>query len=99
MIGVDVVDVVLILRTRKAVEQFSSPRLSLGGELSITAGPVGNGVMLETGIELQPVWSYVKSKVSSSCFILTIFESKKLLTFNFCCFRDYGEELVSLEIY
>ena len=25
-------------------------------------GPVGNGWMLEAGVELHPVWSYVKSK-------------------------------------
>lgn len=62
MIGVDVVDVCLILRTRSAVESFLHPRVSLGGEISISAGPVGNGFMLESSIDTTPIWSYVKSK-------------------------------------
>ncbi|KAK4702814.1 SH3 domain-containing YSC84-like protein 1, partial [Phenoliferia sp. Uapishka_3] len=62
MAGADIYDVVLLLRTSKAVQSFTKPRVTLGGEISIAAGPVGNGVMLETGVELSPVWSYVKSK-------------------------------------
>jgi len=60
--GVDVYDVVLILRTPGALNSFTSPRVTIGGEASVTAGPVGNGVMLEAGKELSPVWSYTKSK-------------------------------------
>ncbi|KAH8930002.1 DUF500-domain-containing protein [Atractiella rhizophila] len=60
--GVDVYDVVLILRTKKALETFIKPRVTIGGEVSVSAGPVGQGAMLESGIERSPVWSYVKSK-------------------------------------
>lgn len=62
MAGADVYDVVLILRTKESVQSFCKPRITLGGEVSISAGPVGNGVMLESGLEGHPVWSYVKSK-------------------------------------
>lgn len=34
-----VYDVVLILRTSKAVNSFTHPRISLGGEMTISAGP------------------------------------------------------------
>ncbi|KZO98361.1 hypothetical protein CALVIDRAFT_41244 [Calocera viscosa TUFC12733] len=57
-----VYDVVLILRTSAALKSFTSPRVTVGGEMAVSAGPVGNGVMLEAGKELSPVWSYTKSK-------------------------------------
>ncbi|PWN52107.1 DUF500-domain-containing protein [Violaceomyces palustris] len=62
LIGLDIYDVVLVLRTQKAVDAFKHPKFSLGGELSVTAGPVGNGAMIDSGIEAAPCWSYVKSK-------------------------------------
>ncbi|GAA5972361.1 hypothetical protein JCM11641_002424 [Rhodosporidiobolus odoratus] len=60
--GVDVYDVVLILRNEKSVQSFKHPRISLGGEVSIAAGPVGNGFAIETSHHVAPVWSYTKSK-------------------------------------
>ncbi|GAA94392.1 uncharacterized protein L969DRAFT_199583 [Mixia osmundae IAM 14324] len=60
--GVDVYDVVLILRTEAAVRSFANPRVTLGAELSVAAGPIGNGVSLEAGVEASPVWSYSKSR-------------------------------------
>lgn len=62
--GADVYDIVLILRTQAAVQSFTHPRFSLGGEINVTAGPVGAGAMLETSIDAKPspVWSYSKSK-------------------------------------
>ena len=60
--GADVYDVVLILRNRKAVRAFANPKVSLGAELSVAAGPLGGGAMVDTGIEAAPVLSYVKSK-------------------------------------
>ncbi|SNX84055.1 related to YSC84 - protein involved in the organization of the actin cytoskeleton [Melanopsichium pennsylvanicum] len=62
LIGLDIYDVVLVLRNQKAVEAFKHPKLSLGGELSVACGPVGNGAMLDSGVEAAPCWSYVKSK-------------------------------------
>ena len=43
LIGVDIYDVVLIIRTQKAMESFYGHKVSLGAELSVTAGPVGAG--------------------------------------------------------
>ncbi|KAL4398963.1 regulation of ruffle assembly protein [Malassezia pachydermatis] len=62
MIGMDIYDVVLILRDDRAVNAFKYPKISVGGELTVSAGPVGNGAMLDTGIEASPCFSYVKSK-------------------------------------
>ncbi len=62
LIGLDIYDVVLVLRNQKAVDAFKHPKFSLGGELSVAFGPVGNGAMVESGVEAAPCWSYVKSK-------------------------------------
>ena len=62
VIGVDVYDVVLVLRTQEAVDAFKRPKVSVGGELSLAAGPVGNGAIVDSGIEASPCLSYVKSK-------------------------------------
>lgn len=62
VIGADIYDVVLILRNERAVNAFKYPKISVGGELSVAAGPVGNGAMLDSGIEAAPCLSYVKSK-------------------------------------
>lgn len=52
----------LILRNRRAVKAFTNPKVSLGAELSVAAGPLGAGAVVDTGIEASPVLSYVKSK-------------------------------------
>lgn len=62
MVGVDVYDVVLVLRTQEAVNAFKYPKISIGGELSVAAGPVGNGAIVDSGLEASPCLSYVKSK-------------------------------------
>lgn len=62
LVGLDIYDVVLVLRNQKAVDAFKRPKVSLGGELTVAFGPVGNGAMVESGLEAAPCWSYVKSK-------------------------------------
>lgn len=62
LIGLDIYDVVLVLRNRKAVDAFKHPKISLGGELSVACGPVGNGAQLDTSVNSAPCWSYTKSK-------------------------------------
>lgn len=62
LIGLDIYDVVLILRKPAALKAFEHPKLSIGGELSVAAGPVGNGAVLDSGVEASPCWSYTKSK-------------------------------------
>lgn len=64
MVGLDIYDCVCVLRTPEAVKAFASrPRLSLGGEISVVAGPVGGGTSLEAALGAgKPVWSYMKSR-------------------------------------
>lgn len=60
MVGIDIYDVVLVLNTDKAVAAFAHPRVRLGAELSVAAGPVGEGRQLEASRAMS--WSYTKSK-------------------------------------
>lgn len=64
MIGLDIYDCVCVLRTPDAVRAFTHPRLSLGGEIGIVAGPIGAGASVEAAIgrSSKPVWSYMKSR-------------------------------------
>ena len=63
MIGIDVYDTILVLRTPEAIQAFTRPKLSLGAELSVAAGPLGSGKGLDMGFnDKSPAWMYVKSK-------------------------------------
>ncbi|KAH8652171.1 hypothetical protein BX600DRAFT_516241 [Xylariales sp. PMI_506] len=63
-IGLDIYDCVCVLRTDEAVRAFTRPRLSLGGEIGLVAGPVGAGTAVEAAVgkSAKPVWSYMKSR-------------------------------------
>ena len=50
LVGADIYDVVLILRTESALESFTNPKFNLGAQLAIAAGPVG---MLSTKTSYQ----------------------------------------------
>ncbi|KAI1767963.1 hypothetical protein GGR53DRAFT_53007 [Hypoxylon sp. FL1150] len=64
MAGLDIYDCVCVLNTPAAVEAFTRPRLSLGGEMAVVAGPVGAGTAVDAalGKSTKPVWSYMKSR-------------------------------------
>ncbi|ROV87999.1 hypothetical protein VSDG_09178 [Cytospora chrysosperma] len=64
MIGLDIYDCVCVLRTPEAVAAFTSPRISLGGEIGLVAGPVGAGAAVDAALlrSAKPVWSYMKSR-------------------------------------
>ncbi|KAF2148316.1 DUF500-domain-containing protein [Myriangium duriaei CBS 260.36] len=64
LVGVDIYDCVLIINTQKALEAFTRFRTTLGGDLSVTAGPVGAGALLETEIHKRqaPIFTYLKSR-------------------------------------
>ncbi|KAK7993977.1 hypothetical protein PG989_007358 [Apiospora arundinis] len=63
MIGLDIYDSVCVLNTDDAVRAFTKPRLSLGAEIAVVAGPVGAGKSLEGALGAgKPVWSYMKSR-------------------------------------
>ncbi|KAI0378511.1 DUF500-domain-containing protein [Hypomontagnella monticulosa] len=64
MAGLDIYDCVCVLNTPAAVDAFTKPRLSLGGEVAVVAGPIGAGTSVEAalGKGSKPVWSYMKSR-------------------------------------
>lgn len=64
MAGLDIYDCVCVLRTPAAVAAFTGPRLSLGGEVGLAAGPVGAGAAVDAALlgSSKPVWSYMKSR-------------------------------------
>lgn len=70
--GIDVADCVIVINTVEALEKFKSMRLSLGGEVTLTAGPwgAGRGAHYSLGrhthtsgrIARVPIYTYVKSR-------------------------------------
>jgi len=62
--GADVTDFVIVLNTADAVKAFSrGENLTLGGNLSVSAGPVGMGGEVSGSVaERAALWSYSKSK-------------------------------------
>jgi lipid-binding SYLF domain-containing protein len=63
-VGADVTDFVIILNTDDAVKAFSHPEnVTLGGNLSVTAGPVGiGGEVSGSLVDRAPLFAYSKSK-------------------------------------
>lgn len=64
MAGIDIYDCVLVINNRAALAAFSKLRVSLGGEVSVVAGPLGAGGVLESELlkDRKPVFSYMKSR-------------------------------------
>ncbi|KAI1390480.1 uncharacterized protein F4822DRAFT_393276 [Hypoxylon trugodes] len=64
MAGLDIYDCICVLNTPAAVDAFARPRLSLGGEVAVAAGPIGAGTGVEAalGKSGKPVWSYMKTR-------------------------------------
>lgn len=64
MVGVDIYDCVVVINTDKALEAFMKIRATVGGEISVVAGPVGVGGILETELHKRqaPVFNYMKSR-------------------------------------
>ncbi|BEI87847.1 uncharacterized protein CcaverHIS019_0105650 [Cutaneotrichosporon cavernicola] len=62
LIGIDVYDCILVIRTQKALESFFGHKVTLGTEIAVAAGPYGAGAGVEAGREAAPVFSYVKSR-------------------------------------
>ena len=62
--GVDIYDCVVIINTYEALEAFKKLRCTLGGEVSVAAGPVGMGGVLDSEVHKRqaPIWTYMKSK-------------------------------------
>ncbi|RFU27395.1 hypothetical protein B7463_g8930, partial [Scytalidium lignicola] len=64
MAGIDIYDTVLVINDRAALEAFSKLRVSLGGEVSVVAGPLGAGGMADAEVtkNRKPVYAYMKSR-------------------------------------
>ena len=64
MVGVDIYDCVVVINTEKALQAFTKIRATVGGEISVVAGPVGVGGILETELHKRqaPVFNYMKSR-------------------------------------
>lgn len=52
--GLDIYDCVIVINTREALELFTRTRLSLGSDLTVTAGPFGAGGALDWGVPPSP---------------------------------------------
>lgn len=59
--GIQKSDVVLVFTTRQGVEQFNSGTVTLGGNASVAAGPVGRAGEAAVGTSAE-VYSYARSK-------------------------------------
>ena len=64
MAGIDIYDCVCVINNRQALQAFSKLRVSLGPEISVVAGPVGAGGIVDAEVlkERKPVYSYMKSR-------------------------------------
>ncbi|HBJ80771.1 lipid-binding SYLF domain-containing protein, partial [Pseudothermotoga sp.] len=62
-IGVQNVGLVLVLMNEKAVNSFISSSVTLGGNVSVSAGPLGRSLSADTDYKLQAsIYSYSVSK-------------------------------------
>ncbi|KAG8629779.1 hypothetical protein KVT40_001398 [Elsinoe batatas] len=64
LVGVDIYDCVLVINNQKALEAFTRVRTTIGGDLSVSAGPFGMGGMVESEVHKRqaPIFNYIKSR-------------------------------------
>ncbi|KAL8292748.1 hypothetical protein RQP46_001360 [Phenoliferia psychrophenolica] len=66
MVGIDIFDAVLIIRTEEALLSFTSRvKMALGTDFAVVAGPYGAGAALDLALKSPlnaPILSYVKSR-------------------------------------
>lgn len=64
MVGIDIYDCVVVINSEKALEAFYKVRCTLGSEISVAAGPVGAGGVLDTEVHKRqaPIFTYMKSR-------------------------------------
>jgi len=62
-IGVQAVDLVLVFKNRETLQDIGNGSFTLGGDVSVTAGPVGRSSSASTDYKLEAeVYSYSRSK-------------------------------------
>lgn len=62
LLGVDFLDVILLINSDKTMETFKSHRVDIGAETGLTAGPYGTGYSAEASYDRAPVYSYVRNR-------------------------------------
>ncbi|PWN36212.1 uncharacterized protein FA14DRAFT_146468, partial [Meira miltonrushii] len=62
LLGIDFLDVVLLINSEKTLETFKTHRVDLGAETGVTAGPYGTGYSAEASYDRAPVYSYVRNR-------------------------------------
>ena len=64
LVGADIYDCVMVINTYEALEAFYNVRVTLGSEVTVAAGPIGIGGVLESEVHKRraPIWTYVKSR-------------------------------------
>ena len=64
LVGIDIYDCVIVINTEEALEAFTKIRCTLGSEISVAAGPVGTGGILDSEIHKRqtPIFTYLKSR-------------------------------------
>ncbi|TXT07087.1 hypothetical protein VHUM_03257 [Vanrija humicola] len=62
LLGVDIYDCVLVIRSQEALDSFGGHKVTLGTEIAVVAGPWGAGAAVEAGKEKAPVFSYINSR-------------------------------------
>jgi len=64
LVGVDIYDCVVVINSETALEAFTKIRCTLGSEISVAAGPVGAGGVLDTEVHKRqaPIFTYLKSR-------------------------------------
>ncbi|HEK86808.1 MAG: lipid-binding SYLF domain-containing protein [Candidatus Saccharicenans sp.] len=62
-IGLEKTDLVLVFKNRRGVENIASNKITLGADMSVSAGPVGRSAEASTDIQMEAeIYSYSKSK-------------------------------------
>lgn len=62
-IGVQAIDLVLVFKNRETLQDIGNGSFTLGGDVSVTAGPVGRSSSASTDYKLEAeVYSYSRSK-------------------------------------
>jgi lipid-binding SYLF domain-containing protein len=62
-IGVQKADIILVFKSRKSIENIASGKVTLGADVSVSAGPVGRSAEASTDLEMKAeIYSYSKSR-------------------------------------
>jgi lipid-binding SYLF domain-containing protein len=62
-IGVQKADIVLVFKTGKSIDNIAAGKVTLGADLSVTAGPVGRSAEASTDLDMEAeIYSYSRSK-------------------------------------